>query len=537
MACACGEIITPSGACLGCLLDTAACTCPPKAAAAGSDPWDTSAVELQTGNGDEHQDHAPAAPCDDGPPHPADDPREIARHPGALDAPAPDDDADFWKADERLEAIRDWARARRMGPFGLLTEVLMRVLCRVPPSIVLPPLGNWSETDQTIGTASLNQIVALVGPPGLFKGYAQLIGSEVVEWPGWAGVPAQAPLGSGQGVAATFAASKRNKEREFEHVRLAWSALFTATEVDKVAALTQAKQSTLSATLRQLWSGEELGESNASEETRRYVPRRGYRAGVVIHAQPDRCGALLNDAEAGGGLPQRILWLPSRDPAIPDMAPPAPERLKWHPPKEVGYAAKELGRVWERDPNEIAGMTPVILPVSGSALADIDAAAVARHRGQVGALDGHALMVREKLAATLALWLGHFGIADEHWQLAGYLVAKSDATRGAVMDMMHAAMERENTARGIQEAGRARIVADAAERDKLRQAQDRIIAVLMKNPGWWSHGKLRSMAGPKYRLDFDEAIEWLSEHGRIRSQPTTKGHGADSTEHALAGPE
>ena len=445
----------------------------------------------------------------------------------------PEDDAEFWDAADQLKAVRDWARARRLGPFSLLTEILMRVVCRVPPNVVLPPLGEWGDDDKAIGTASLNQITALVGPSGLFKGYAHLVGSRVVQWPDWTSAPVYAPLGSGQGVAATYVACKRNKDKSFEMVRLAWSALFTATEVDKMAALASAKQSTLSSTLRQLWSGEPLGEGNASEETRRYVPRDGYRAGVVIHAQPDRCGALLNSTEAGGGTPQRILWLPSRDADIPDTAPAPPRRIEWNPPPQV----KEALALIDPDMEQIADLAPEILPVASVVLADVDRAAVARHRGQVAALDGHSLMVREKLAATLGLWLGHWGITDQDWQLAGWLMAKSDRTRQEVLDDMRAAMDRENTAQGIGEASRARIVRTTIERDELQAACDRITAVLTKyvgrDDGWMIKGELQAQCS-RHSKFLAEAMERLIESGRIEVQEVKRQRGPSGHAYRLA---
>lgn len=435
--------------------------------------------------------------------------------------------ADFWGAHELLAQVQGWARARRAGPYALLGEILLQVMARVPPNVVLPPLGSYDEKHPQ-GSASLNQIYASVGPSGLSKGLAHSIATQVTEWPAGLDAPVYASLGTGEGIASTFTATTRDPDtKQYVTVRLAWSALFSATEIDKFAALNMRKGTTLGGTLRSAWSGEPLGEANASEERRRYVPRGGYRVGVVVHVQPDRGGALLNEEEAAGGTPQRILWLPAPDPDIPDTAPEPPGRIAWRPPAEVARANADLKA---SGLDHVADLTPVLLPVCASALSEIDRAAVARHRGEAGALDGHALLVREKVAASLAIFLGRFGVTDADWALAGHLMGVSDATRGHVAQALRQAAERENDARGRAEAKRARMIRQSETADLVNETAKRILKVLGgedENDGWMANSALRRSLSAPQRNYYDDALEMLAGNKLIETRKVSKG--ADGT--------
>jgi hypothetical protein len=457
--------------------------------------------------------------------------------------PSPDEDGtspdggagakDFWSKAPGLAAVRGWARARRAGPYALLGEILLQVMARVPPNVMLPPLGSYDK-DHTQGAASLNQIFASVGASGLSKGLAHAISAQVMQWPEGLDSPVYAALGTGEGIAATFVACQRDPEtKKYEMTRLAWSAVLSATEVDKFAALITRKNATLGGTLRSAWSGEPLGEANATEDKRRYVPRDTYRLGIVVHVQPGRGGALLNEEETAGGTPQRILWLPARDPDIPDIAPDPPRRIVWQPPDEITKANNALKVI---DLDHIDGLKPVLLPVCERALSEIDRAAVARHRGESGALDGHALLVREKLAASLGIFLGHFGVTDDDWELAGHLMSVSSATREDIGRELRRVAEQENDARGRAEAKRAKMVRQAEESDAILKASQRILKILAERQDWTAHSDLRRTVGFRHRDYYDDAIERLLKEERIEKRDalrTAGGHGGNGIEYRL----
>lgn len=453
------------------------------------------------------------------------------RAPGEEPVTAAAEDKGFWDADPGLRAVRDWARARRAGPYSLLGEVLQQVAARIPPQVVLPPLG-VAEAGKTQGAASLNQLLASVGRSGLSKGLGHQLADEIIQWPDGIRAPVYAPLGSGEGIAATYVTCQKDEEKNYVMVRLASSAVFVATEIDKLAALLGRKNATLGGVLRSAWSGEPLGETNAAEANRRFVSRHSYRASVVVHVQPGRAGALLNADEAAAGTPQRVLWLPAADPDAPDMAPAPPALLRWVAPGDVVAAVADLG------PNGLdrLGELPlVVLPVCAKARTVIEGAAVSRLRLHADALDGHALLVREKLAAILAVFLGRFGVADEDWDLAGHLMTVSDQTRRAVAEELRRAVEVENEARGKAEARRAQIVSVTTEKAILSSAKNRVLAVLRRadKGEWVATAALRGQLSTAQRDCFPLAIEQLIADELISEQGTTAGHGAIGVEYAI----
>jgi hypothetical protein len=68
-----------------------------------------------------------------------------------------------------------------------------------------------------------------------------------------------------------------------------------------------------------------LGSANADAVRRVILRKHTYRFGMVVGVQPEKAGPLLFDAPAG--TPQRLIWLPATDPAIPNRPAPTPPRL------------------------------------------------------------------------------------------------------------------------------------------------------------------------------------------------------------------
>jgi hypothetical protein len=82
----------------------------------------------------------------------------------ALGLTQPEPLDDFWEAREVLRHIRDFARARRVGPWALLGCVLVRVVAATITKIVIPTL--------TGGQVSLNLYAGIVAFTGGGKGTA-----------------------------------------------------------------------------------------------------------------------------------------------------------------------------------------------------------------------------------------------------------------------------------------------------------------------------------------------------------------------------
>ena len=107
---------------------------------------------------------------------------------------------------------------------------------------------------------ALNLFVAMVGTTGRGKGLADSVASQYVEvlYGGQPCVVLDRPVGSGEGVVGEFL---RNDDDDGPLKPI----IFTALEVDTVAALFARTGNTLSAELRKMFMGEQLGQTNASK--------------------------------------------------------------------------------------------------------------------------------------------------------------------------------------------------------------------------------------------------------------------------------
>ena len=103
----------------------------------------------------------------------ADPPQSSASTPTstAPSPPLPSHDA-FWTATPELQLIREWARARRVGPWGLLGVIMARVVATILPTAQIEPYTGFH--------GSLNLFVGLVARSGYFKGATMGAGRDAV---------------------------------------------------------------------------------------------------------------------------------------------------------------------------------------------------------------------------------------------------------------------------------------------------------------------------------------------------------------------
>lgn len=385
---------------------------------------------------------------------------------------------DFWEQRDSLRHIRDFARGRRVCPWSTLGVVLVRAACHIPPHVHLPPLVG--------GRTSLNLFCALVGPSGVGKGGSESAGRDAINFIGTTitNLP-ELPLGSGEGIARTFTADSDTH-----------TALFTASEIDSLAALFTRQGSTLEGELRKVWTGETLGFTNAQKATRTFVERLSYRAGVIVGVQPLRAETLL--AGADGGTPQRFIWMRVLDPQRPTERPKTPEPISV----------------------EVPSWTPGDLSVPDVAVRAIDdhQAAIHREDPAVDPLAGHALLCRLKVAAALMLLEQRAELNDEDWRLAGNVMAVSDHTRASVQQ---ATRERKRT------VNRARALADAEREEtlsehRLKRASDTILRKIEAR-GQQTKNQLRMAMKADIRDYLDPALSDLLERQVIVVSPERLG--------------
>ena len=350
----------------------------------------------------------------------------------------PDDDGahlpdKFWNARPVLGHIRQAAHSRARSADAYLGAILARVAALTHPSIQLPPI--------VAAAAPLTLYVAQVGRSGLGKSSTVSGASELLPYDG-TDVADNMPLGSGEGLIELFCdlvdevgpdGKTRKVKRQTRH-----GAFIYLDEGAALAELGNRKGSTLLPMLRTAWSGQVLGTSNASAETKRRLAAGSYSIGLVIAFQPTKAAELLADTSAG--TPQRFEWMQGTDPTLPDSLPPWPGPLHWKHPTLRGYGSS---------------ITPTLIGVPDTIADPIRRRAIELTRGEIepDELDSHATLARLKVAGLLAVLDGRTNINDQDWELAGIFQRVSHHVRAVVLAAV--AIEQ----RKIDEAHTARHVA------------------------------------------------------------------------------
>ena len=393
---------------------------------------------------------------------------------------------DFWKTRPVLEHIHTFARSRLVAPWAVFGAVLARVVTATPPSVQLPPV--------TGGHASLNLFVALVGPSGDGKDAAQKVARDCFDLGGDGFLIA--PLGSGEGLSHMF--MRDTKEGPEQHNS---TALVTIGEIDTLGALKGRQASTLMPQLRQAAMGEQLGFFYVDTTRRMMVPEHRYRLCLVAGVQPKRSASILDDAD--GGTPQRFVWLPTADPSAPDVEPEEPEPMRWIRPAWQ-YAPREYhdqaDRYTMRIPDEVK-------EIIKQALRD-------RRRGNGDALDGHALLTREKVACALTILDGRTEMVMADWDLAGVAMRVSDRCRAACVAAMVTTKREANRAAAIAEGERSVVVRDALDQAKLKRVCGSVRRLLARH-GPLSSAALRRQLASENRSHLETAVDHLVATGDI----------------------
>ncbi|MBI5339024.1 MAG: hypothetical protein HZB45_15190 [Mycolicibacterium rufum] len=369
---------------------------------------------------------------------------------------------------EQLHRIYLWARARYAAPWAVFGAVLLRVAASVGPHVQLPGLIG--------GRASLNLLCAFVSASGGGKGV-----SDKVARLAWPTSVLELPIGSGEGIAATFARpSQPDADREPVS-----AAIFSVPEIDTLAGIAARQGSILLAQLKSMAMGEQLGQSNASKATTRIVAAHSYRCCLSVGAQPGHTGVLFDDTT--GGTPQRFLWFPTTDPLMPSERLPDPAPLDTTLPSwsrfddvvEILYGPDEIG-------------------------AAVVSAHIARQRGQADALDGHAMLTRCKVAAVLAIMHGRSVVSEWDWQRSADVMTVSDQTREWIVGEAQKAARAKVRQRAIARADGEEFVSDR----KLQRAKSAVIRWLGRDQELAAN-QLRSKLKADLRDHFGAAVAEL----------------------------
>jgi hypothetical protein len=398
----------------------------------------------------------------------------------------------LWDRRPELAHVRDFARARRASPQATLAVVLAYAAAAVEPNVVLPPI---------IGThASLNLFVALVGPSGGGKGAAEGAARDAVRFARHDGSRIWTetfPPGSGEGIARCFTPylDDQDKDGDGKPTRKRRTrAVFSAPEVDTLAALGGRRGSTLLPELRKVYSGEQIGFKNASDASTSPVEEHSYRACLIVGVQPAKAGALLDDS--AGGTPQRFVWMPVDDPDAPDAHPDCPPQRTVRLP----YWGREL----------------VELNVPNAARSEILAHRLAVLRGneEVDPLDGHLLLCRLKVAAALMLLGGRSVLSEDDWRLAQEIMRVSASTRTRAKAAIAARKKSANRARAHDDAERAAIIDETREQAEVKRTRRRVLERL-RATGPLTRGDLNRSLRSELRGHLDHVLACLLEESQV----------------------
>jgi hypothetical protein len=405
----------------------------------------------------------------------------------------------FWDARPVLAHIRDFARARRVGPWALLGCVLVRVVAATSNKIVLPAL--------TGGEVPLNLYAGIVAFTGAGKGTAEKAARAAIDLPH---VDVVGP-GSGEGIGHLFKFWD-NKDKTYVQYRDA--VILSAAEVSTLNALRTRPASTLFPELNKAWMGEPLGFSYVAREKSIALQPHEYRLCLVTGIQPANAYVILDDVDSGS--PARYLWLPTSDPGAPAVTPN-------QPPMWRGWSlARSVGNLDSVDPTQLRPME-----VCQTARDAVDKAALDRlHEKLTDFYNSHALLSRLKTAGALALLNNRPAvITEEDWQLAGIVHEVSDRTRQRVIDMLTATKAESNRVRAEAEAHRAIVIDNRMAEHSTRRVGRTIMRKLDKANDWMPRSELRRTAlESKDRGYFEDAIEALKISGQVEERELEADH-------------
>ena len=394
-----------------------------------------------------------------------------------------EDGPEFWTSRSTLATIRQAAKARMVGPYGLLGAVLVDVVAAVPPAIGIETFGG--------ARASLNMFLALVGKSGAGKSLIASTVRDVINIPDrtyWQS------LRSGEGLVHTYL-SKKGKTVE----RIADSAVIDMDEVDRLTALSGRNGATIMPTLRTAWIAGTLGGKAATESLDVVLEHDSYRCCLVAGVQPGRSRALINDAD--GGTPQRFVFLPANDPdAVLDAEWPAP--IEWSiEPDEAAHIFGQVRAKWQprRD-----------LTLPESVVQEWKQDRLLQARGLGDELDAHRMLATAKVAAALALLERREDVTEEDWSLARHLMRVSQVTRDGLKQHLVESAKSEARARGRLDAERI----DATDEARWSRVTGRVLEMLRGSDGL-TRGAVNRKLAARDRALTDEVLLALVGSGEV----------------------
>ena len=389
---------------------------------------------------------------------------------------------EWWSQRPALRHIQQAAHSRRCGADAVLAVVACRVMALVDyrwriPAIVGAP-------------ASLNLMCGLVAPSGIGKSTTNATAAELVPFHIEQNI-AYRPMGSGEGIAATYVGMEGNKtDGELLHR----SAMFYCDEGSQFAKIESRTGSTFASQLRSAAHGSMIGQQNGNKGTTRIVPAHEYRMAFVIGFQPTNAGPFIaNDSE---GTPQRLIWATPFD---PEHAPPPGERPVWTGQLHIKPSAP-LGDCFVAFTEQICN--------------DVDWSDYARKIGDTtesAALDSHRDLERLRLAVVLATLDGRIGnVTDDDYEMARQWSSASAALRDYTLQWWQTQQASEEHAKALSKG----VLNDVSDASKHAQRVKRVAQRI---------ANAERLKGTTPQQPFHKLGEWLGREASIKHEAITYG--------------
>jgi hypothetical protein len=354
---------------------------------------------------------------------------------------------------------------------------------RIPPIVGAP--------------ASLNLMCGLIAPSGIGKSSTNATAAELVPFPGDMNI-AYRPIGSGEGIAATYVGMEGNKaDGEYQHR----SAMFYCDEGSAFAKLESRVGSLFASQLRSAAHGAMIGQQNGNKATTRTVGAHEYRMVFVIGFQPTNAGPFIaNDSE---GTPQRLIWATPFDPEHvlpPGELPAWPGQLPIKPSTPSGDC--------------FVSFTEYIRN-------DVDWSDYARKIGDTtsSALDSHRDLERLRLAVVLAILDGRDNVTDEDYDMATEWSSASAALRDYTLQWWNATQALDDRTK----ASTRGVLADITVASKHDEMVKRVAHKIANSDHMQGTSQQQPWPCPSSWLGRDapvkiEAIAWGVAHGLFKAR-------------------
>jgi len=406
----------------------------------------------------------------------------------------------FWEARPVLGHIRQAARAQMVSPDALLVNVLCRWATLIPPCYHLPGLVGGQGTFDLLG--------CVVAESSGGKSVTNTAGRDLVNSAN-PDIMFDYPVGSGEGVVQAFMVPEMAEGAKGEvatgRQKVGKQALHLV--VDEAMAFVGAAQrrgTTIIPTLCSAWSGQVLGQTNASGETRRIIPAGQVRVTAVLNMQSSNAHHLFSEAVTTVGFTGRVLFASAHDAQAPEL-----DDLPEHP----GY----LGF-----PNLVIIRSGIELTYDPEIVTQVrtERRAILVGERAIDLTQSQHLLLRCKLAGILALQESRLDVSLDDWHLAGELISNS---RGVVDRLASLRSSQVALARFTQaEArGEADFVAESAKERRLIDAMSVRISTVVREAG--AEGVARAILRKKVtasttRHRFEAALERALQSGKIEQQ-------------------